>query len=129
MRRFQAAIEESLRCYNGMNLLDSLDYHVLDDRALLDGAHPSEILDHFAALTITAPRQEQGRGVSPGGPPRYRHCLHVDKAALCSVVGGSAPPASNCNGLANMVALEMGWLGMRPEHTQGREERQDTRRL
>lgn len=103
-------------------MLESLDYHVFEDRNIFDRAHPSTIREHCKQWASTAPQQEQdSEGKSS---QRYRYCLHVDQTALLSVINGPAPPEDNLgDGFVNLICLPGWWGGMRPEHTEDRDER------
>jgi len=121
MRRLGIWISEGLKHDGGLDMLESLDYHVFEDKAVFDGAHPSTIREHFREWTITAPQQEQG--VAAMQSQRYNYCLHVDQASLQSILDAPAPPDYDINngGFVNLVCLHV-LGGMRPEHTEGRDQ-------
>lgn len=126
MHRLRYYIEDTLRFDNALDMLSSLDYQVFDNRETFDRVHPSVVREHFEKWTATAPEQEQGEGKSEGYSQRYNYCIHVDQEALQSVISGSAPPADNLgDGFVNLVCRDgpnvLG--GMRPEHTEDRDER------
>lgn len=122
MRRLGCWICEGLKNDGGLDMLGSLDYHVFEDKAVFDGAHPSTAREHFRDWCVTAPQQEQG--VAAMQSQRYNYCLHVDQAALESVLNAPAPPEYDINngGFVNLVCLRV-LGGMRPEHAEGRDER------
>lgn len=124
MNRLRFYTHHTLEFDNGLDMLKSLDYHVFEDRSLFDGAHPSTIREHFKRWATTAPQQEQGTQVAQLQPSqRYNYCLHVDQTALLSVINESGPPNDNLgNGFVNLICLRV-FGGMRPEHTEGRDER------
>lgn len=123
MRRLNYYIEETLKFDNALDMRSSLDYHVLEDAERFNGAHPSTIREIFSQWAETAPAREQGTGKFAMRSQRYNYCLHVDREALQSVIGGPTPPADNLGeGFVNLVCKEV-LGGMRPEHTEGREER------
>lgn len=59
MNRLYFYVHDNLKEDNALDMLESLNYHVFEDRAF-DGAHPSTIREHFRQWTLTAPQQEQG---------------------------------------------------------------------
>lgn len=123
LNRLRFYIHETADFHNGLDMLESLDYHIFEDRNLFDGAHPSTICEYFKQWTVTAPQQEQGSEAKSS--QRYRYCLHVDQTALLSVINGSAPPEDNLgDGFVNLVCLPGWWGGLRPEHTEDRDERE-----
>jgi hypothetical protein len=123
MDRLNFYIEETLRFDNALDMKSSLDYRVFEDVERLDKAHPSAIREIFSQWAETAPQREQGAGKFAMRSQRYDYCLHVDQEALVSVIRGPAPPADNWGGgFVNLVCKRV-WGGMRPEYTEGREER------
>lgn len=123
MERLRYYIRDTLQFDNALDMQTSLDYRVLEDREHFDGAHPSDIREHFSQWAANAPQEEQGKGKFAMRSQRYNYCLHVDQDALQSVINGLPPPADNLgNGFVNLVCLKV-WGGMRPEHTYGRDEK------
>lgn len=123
MTRLRYYIEDTLRFDNALDMLPSLDYTIFEDRDKFDKAHPSVIKDHFQEWVLTAPEREQGHDKHSSLTQRYNYCLHVDEAALQSVISGPAPPADEPgDGFVNLVCLNI-LGGMRPEHTEDRDER------
>lgn len=124
MNRLGFWIREGLSLDGGLDMLDSLDYHVFENKDLFDGAHPSTIREHFREWTITAPQQEQGVGPQAIPSQRYNYCIHVDQACFDTIIRGPAPPdyTSNDVGFVNLICLHV-LGGMRPEHTEDRDER------
>lgn len=123
MRRLRYYVEDTLRFDNALDMLPSLDYTVFEDRDGFADLHPSDILEHFTQWAAAAPQQEQGEGKRAARSQRYNYCLHVDQAAVQSVINGPAPPADNLgNGFVNLVCWRMSG-GIRPEHTEDRDER------
>lgn len=102
---------ESLEEEDALDLLATLDLSARDDRVLFDGADKSSVRDHFnawltseeaAAAAEQADAWGRPRGVlfdrggsrtlgwkMQGGSTRYAFPIHVDTAALESVVGES----------------------------------------
>lgn len=97
MQRLRQNTRKSLERCNGIDMLESLDIPVMEDRGLFDGLHPSDVLEHFAQWTVTAPLREQGVEARQfESSKRYHYCLHVDKEALQSVLQcGQSTPASS----------------------------------
>lgn len=121
--RIRFYIHDTLRAYNSLDMLESLNYHVFDDQALFDGARPATVREHFAQWAVTAPQQEQGTDAKQS--QRYNYCIHVDKEALSSVISGPPPPENNLGkGFVNLVCLNI-WGSMRPEHVEGRGENEN----
>ena len=124
MTRLNFWIREGLSHDRGLDMLDSLDYHVLENKELFEGAHPSTIREHFRNWCIDAPQREQGVPHAMQSQ-RYNYCIHVDQACVDSVLAAPAPPdydISDTTGFVNLVCLNTRG-GMRPEHTEDRDER------
>ncbi|TIA17486.1 hypothetical protein D6C83_08258 [Aureobasidium pullulans] len=120
MSRLNFHIQESLKLHNGLDMMESLDHHVLEDRALFEAANPITVREHFRQWVQDAPQREQG------GPAmrsqRYNFCVHVDEEALQSVISGPPPPADLLGtGYVNLVCLEM-LGGVRAESESGHTE-------
>lgn len=104
IERVKAGIWESLRNYNGMDLLsnDHFRLTVLEEKEEFDGATTRDIRQHFAAWTSHPVRSEQGspseikrRRAAAGyhrKPPyhldavRYRYCVQTNEAAVQSIL-------------------------------------------
>lgn len=84
IRRLRVGIEKTLKFFDGLNMLSSLDYQVFEDRNLFDGVDAATIREHFRVWAATASDQEQGTGT--GWSQRYLFCIQVDSDALYSVV-------------------------------------------
>ncbi|MCJ1361076.1 hypothetical protein MMC16_000173 [Acarospora aff. strigata] len=105
MIRLRYQIQSALECYNGLDMLESLDMTVFEDRVSLDGAGKSAVREQFEKWTATAPEAEQSTGA--GESQRYRYCIHVDAEALESVVyHARAPPQREAGGpgFVNLVS-------------------------
>lgn len=87
MRRLRYHIEDTLRFVNALDMQQSLNYQVFEDRDQFDKMHPSAVLEHFTQWVATAP-QEQGEGKHMTRSQRYNYCLHVNQEALKSVIDG-----------------------------------------
>jgi hypothetical protein len=122
MRRLCFYICDTLEFNNGLGLLDSLDYHIFEDKTQFDGAHPSQIREHFEQWTATAAEREQD-GKGAGRSQRYQFCLHVDASALRSVIDGPSPP-EDClgDGYVNLICKRTS-VPMRSEYTETPDER------
>ena len=108
-----------------------------DDRATLDGASVDRVRERFAAWLASDEARAEQRG-QPGGPatmldlsPRYTFCMHVDSAALDSVVRlAPAPPVADDEGTGYVNMVDAG-SGMEPseEATDGGPRRRRRRRM
>lgn len=102
MERLSYYINATLDFHNGLDLNESLDVQVIEEPELLDGASPATVRQLFRTWAETAPQREQGRPAMRS--QRYRYCLHVDQAALESVLHGPAPPEDELgDGYANII--------------------------
>lgn len=90
MDRLGYYINDSLAVHNGLDLMPSLDARVIDD-PVFDSATPAFVRQQFLQWAETAPQIEQGDQPACKSQ-RYRYCLHVDQAALESVINGPPPP-------------------------------------
>jgi hypothetical protein len=79
----------------------SLNYRVFEDREHFDGAHPSDIREHFSQWAANALQEGQGEGKFAMRSQRYKYCLHVDQDALESVLEGPAPLADKEGSLSD----------------------------
>lgn len=125
MRRLNFWIRKDLANDGGLDMLESLDYSIFDDKELFDGAHPSVVREHFRTWCITAPQREQSFP-HPMQSQRYKYCLHIDQVSLDSILAAPAPPASDISttpGFVNLICLNSQG-GMRAEHTEDRDERE-----
>lgn len=91
LRRHRWYIADGLESVNGLDLLDTLESTVFENRERFEGASTATIREHFQTWATTAVQEEQG--VSPEmlryaniKAPRYRYCLFVDEESLQSVV-------------------------------------------
>lgn len=97
MRRLRTETEASLSICDGLDMLDTLDYKVFEDRELFDDASTATIREHFKDWTETASYEEQGTG--PAGFQRYQLCIQVDSEALDSILYDmSFPPRASSIG-------------------------------
>lgn len=104
MDRLEYYIDKTLSFHNGLDLKSSLDAQVIEDPTTFDGAVPATVRQHFRQWAETAPQMEQGRPALRS--QRYRYCLHVDQAALESVINGPTPPEDELGGgYVNLVFL------------------------
>lgn len=91
LSRFCVRIEKALGSSGGLDMLASLDYHILEDRAAFEGVDAATIRSHFRDWTATAADREQGTG--PAHSQRYLFCIQVDSDSLHSVL--QAPPSGS----------------------------------
>lgn len=97
---------DALERMNGLDMLESLHYQVVADRDLFDGAHPSNVLEHFAQWTVTAPMRDQGVEARQfETSKRYHYCIHVDEEALYSILAES--DGISGPGFVNLVCLNI----------------------
>lgn len=107
MERLRYRTRKCLEIYNGLDMMDSLNMTVFEDRSRFDGASTSIVRERFKQWAATAPQQEQGTG--PAVSQRYRYCVHVDAVALKSVIHDApAPPAidTSSKGFVNVIWLD-----------------------
>ena len=104
-------ISDYLKFYNGLDMLDSLEIAVLEDRSTLEGASKDFVRERFTQWAAEAPQREQGTG--PGLSQRYHFCLQVDSAALKSIVYDSPPPSDYDGDRLGFVNLI--WKDWEPE--------------
>ncbi|KAG8623333.1 hypothetical protein KVT40_008309 [Elsinoe batatas] len=93
--RFMAIINErtrySLDRQSLPELFTTLDWNVQDDRRLLDGATVDFVRERFKLWKAEALKGVDERLIKCA-LPRHNHCIHVDEAALRSVVDAPEPP-------------------------------------
>ena len=112
-----------MKVYNGMDMMDSLGFTVIEDQSTLDGASTSTVREHFKQWADTAPQREQrpqqqqspeGSTTSPAAlSQRYRYCIMVDHAALTSVIH-DAPPLEEPDASANKGIVNLVWKDWTP---------------
>ncbi|KAG9957895.1 hypothetical protein KCU61_g8808, partial [Aureobasidium melanogenum] len=113
MQRFHYFIRDILESHNGLDMLESLDCHVFEDKSF-EGASPATIRQHFKQWAETAPEREQD-GVPAMQSQRYNFCIHVDEDAVQSIISNPPPHEDiHRNGYVNLVILKM-WGGIRAE--------------
>lgn len=106
MSRLKFHIKESLRLHNGLDMMESLDYHVFEDEAVFDAATPVTVRGHFRQWVQLAPQREQGFPAMRS--QRYSFCIHVDEEALQSIISGPPPPADALGaGYVNLICLNI----------------------
>jgi hypothetical protein len=108
MELLRQHIQRALKCYNGLDLMESLSLTVIEDPSTLDDASTSFVREHFKQWVTTAPEREQGEGVRPGLSQRYRYCIQVDDAALESIMEDE----DEGDGFVNLIKLE--WVPETP---------------
>ncbi|KAG9604934.1 hypothetical protein KCU77_g3822, partial [Aureobasidium melanogenum] len=106
MSRLGFYIQESLQQQNGLDMMESLDYYVLEDKALFDAAKPATVREHFRQRVRDAPQHE--RSVPAMRSQRYNFCVYIDEDALQSIVSGPPPPGDELDtGYVNLICLDM----------------------
>ncbi|GES62939.1 hypothetical protein ATEIFO6365_0014005500 [Aspergillus terreus] len=110
LHRYRWHVSDALQCYNGLDMLDSFQTTVFEDRALFEGASTATIREHFQKWAVTA---IQGDGGSPDlirycniRVARYRYCLFVDQESLQSVLQA---PIDDCLNKYAYVNMLKGW--------------------
>lgn len=121
MMRLRHQIQKTLQIYNGLDMMDSLNLTVFEDRSLLDGASTSVVREQFKQWATTAPQQEQGTG--PALSHRYRFCVQVDAVGLEAVIHDAPTPPypdTTSDGFVNLI-----WKDWRPSTTDPIEEAEE----
>ena len=117
-------VHKGLARYDGLDLIHSLDLKVHEDKANLSGASKDEVRARFLTwLSSDEAKTKQyqhsrklqqlsSTGVSTmlGLDSRYRYCLHVDAAALESVVNlAPKPPEPDLHGIGYVNLIDAMW--------------------
>jgi hypothetical protein len=112
--------EDDLTDSDVPELLQTLDWKVHEDRELLDGASKDQVRKHFLSWVASdAAKAEQYDPNRPewqafdtmlGLTPRYTYCVHVDAAALHSVVyEAPQPPDRDVRGIGYVNLIDAEW--------------------
>lgn len=107
LNRYRWHISDSLKFYNGLDMLDRFQTTVFEDRALFEGASTAKIREHFQKWATAAIQEE-------GGSPdiirywnvrvaRHRFCLFVDEESLQSVLQAPIDDCLNKHAFVNML--------------------------
>ena len=72
IKRFCYHIQDCLKAYNGLDLMNNLRISI-EDELIFDDASRSAVREHFKQWTLTAPQREQDTG--PAHPQRYNFCI------------------------------------------------------
>jgi hypothetical protein len=109
--RYRWHISDMLKNYNGLDMLDSFQTTVFEDRALFEGASTATIREHFQKWATTAIQEESGGSpdmirYSNVEAARYRFCLFVDEESLQSVLQAPIDDCLNKDAFVNML---YGW--------------------
>ncbi|KAG8622974.1 hypothetical protein KVT40_007950 [Elsinoe batatas] len=91
MDKLNTRARSELETYNLPQLFDTLDWSVQDDRATLGSASIDQVRERFKLWRAETVRQLNCLAAAEN-LPRFNYCLHVDEAALRSVVDAPAPP-------------------------------------
>lgn len=106
MTYLESHIRESLRLYNGLDMMECLDYHVSEDEAVFDAASPATVREHSRQWVQLALQREQGFPAMRS--QRYNFCIHVDGEALQSIIPGPPSPADVLGaGYVNLSCLNI----------------------
>ena len=111
-RRFMAIVNArtraSLEYYGTPKLLHSLEWSVQEDPSSLDGASTDVVRRRFAEWVAGAMRREAN--ASRGFATRFQYCLHVDAAALKSVVQDAPqPPDPDLGNVGYVNVVDLDW--------------------
>ncbi|KAJ5966438.1 hypothetical protein N7481_013152 [Penicillium waksmanii] len=108
--RYQWHVSHSLEYYNGLDMLDSYQTTVFEDKSFFEDASTATIREHFQKWSTNA---IQELGGSPGmirafnvGVVRYRFCLFVNEESLQSVLRAPIDDCINKDAFVNML---YGW--------------------
>ncbi|GIC87607.1 uncharacterized protein Aud_003992 [Aspergillus udagawae] len=109
--RYRWHISDMLKNYNGLDMLDSFQTTVVEDRALFEGASTATIREHFQRWATTAIQEESGGSpdmirYSNVEAARYQFCLFVDEESLQSVLRAPIDDCINKDAFVNML---YGW--------------------
>lgn len=110
LHRYQWHVNHLLGYYNGLDMLESYQVTVFEDKSLFEGATTATIRDHFQKWAVNT-LQESG-----GSPTmirafnvrvaRYRFCLFVNEESLQSVLRAPIDDCTNKDAFVNML---YGW--------------------
>lgn len=130
LKRLNATIRESMRFYDGMELLDPRRFRLtlFDDASKYDGMDVGNVRQHFKDWRNRAIWEEQGpkeeikaRGGGRFPNPycgemdipylavRYKHRVQIDSAALASIVSAEGDPDELCRGPAWVNLIDADW--------------------
>ena len=117
----RAAVEQTLREFNGLDLLSALQLIVMDDAEVYNGLNPSQVREHFKQWSEQAIGREQGRAPGPADyrSPRYTFCAQIDSPALDSIIQATQadPEDGGGYGYVNVISAVDGHeTGARPEY-------------
>jgi hypothetical protein len=117
MERLRYHIRATLEFYNGLNLLDSLGFTVIEDREELEGVDAFVVREHFKSWVESAPQLEQGTtqahiqsGFQIWESQRHFYYIQVDAEVLESVVyKAEAPPANDARSAGFVKVVTRYW--------------------
>lgn len=81
--RLRSNTTEDLQFYNGLDMMETLDFTVFEDKSRFDKASTTLVREQFKQWTAKAAQQEQNTEAK--NSQRYRYCLMVDDEVLESV--------------------------------------------
>jgi hypothetical protein len=116
-----ASVEQTLREWNGSDLISSMQLTVMNDEDLYAGLSPSQVREHFRQWREQAIAQEQGcaPGAADYAAPRYTYCMQIDSPALRSIldIAQAANAGERETGYVNVISAAQGHeTGARPEY-------------
>jgi hypothetical protein len=111
MRRYRRLVSCSLEYYGGLDMLESFEPTVHEDRLLFEGAASATIREHFQKWALRTVQEEGGASAElikfyNIHATRYRFCMFVDEDALQSVLQAQL---EDCLSKTAYVALLDGW--------------------
>lgn len=125
VENLNARAQDHLEIYEGLDLLDSLELTVRDDRESFDGATIQKCRDHFVDWVGSAEGRNSEQPNTPAvptgwdGQPRYTFFIHVDKDSLESVVRRAPqPPADDMEGTGYVNMMDSKWVPSSDEETE-----------
>ncbi|KAL5366366.1 hypothetical protein BJX96DRAFT_169867 [Aspergillus floccosus] len=114
LHRYRLHVSDALEFYNGLDMLDSFQTTVFEDRALFEGASTATIREHFQKWATKASKEESdgsaeifrcfdGIRYINAQAARYRFCLFVDEASLQSALQAPIDDCLNKDAYVNML--------------------------
>ncbi|GKT42728.1 uncharacterized protein ColSpa_02909 [Colletotrichum spaethianum] len=111
--RYLEALKLTVRCIladeGGDVLLEQyMDWLVISDQAMLDGASKADVRKHFRSWCAARSKERDGPGATRSKTkrlPRFRHCVYVDQKCLDTLAALPANQDDDLGELSNVVAV------------------------